>query len=904
MHVYRSHTCGELRRSHAGVQVRLSGWIGSRRDLGGLLFLDLEDAHGSTQLVAARGEAGRSLRAARLGGLVTVTGVVQLRGERNVNPSRKTGAVEVLVQSCRVWNPHQAKDEVLLDREQDRGALVVAAARRVIDERALVEVGADAPIWTRPLLPCQPDRRARVNHVGGRVLLELDAAFVTAVELREIVEHILGAVASRLGEDAAAAPPPSRAWEDPAPGSGRELVWREGPRRSAAFTASFPHDPCGILLALAREDVAGDGADVLQGAVAAFELWSGTACLGAGAIRNHDVAVQARLCEALHGTDGAGPTVRARAAAHLRALEGGTPPSGWFTLDLGGLAAHHARQSVEPARRPAPAFISWAGLEAALTGVALESVRLSPDELRRRAARSERRDSETAAALLASLQVDVRPQVRGSLEEKANLARLLASSAISVAQCERLLDLFPQQKARVLAMPADELYQWFWSILGNDFVRELIDDADAYARVAEAIADGVITEHRQLVYFDAAALSDLETSRRRADARPGEWEGGALSTALRRVLGEQPSTFSTLLAALADADDDLWSEVARALAGGRGELLMDAARSGLCGPITLPLFLAARERPAMLDALIGGLHAQAAHIYPNRPVDFAARGDDFADQLERAGFPSRRIEPVRASPRSFIADLIFALYRPINMSVRTIAALLDRIPDTTADFARSGVRPGGPHWVEAEGCYVIALPSLGGRGLRLFPSKNVASFFAKTAAGICTARDVDLFARTTHLHLNVVAPDGVLTVGNVQLHTVADRGKRIFIVRAINVSASWIRAENAQEIVNAVLVCAVEMAMTSGLDEVHVGEGLDLWHYSSGRFELMCVLDEYQNRLERVVLEEPLPLFRFSGIDHKLVRTYRLWPLPPALARLVGLDVDLATGRNAYDARE
>lgn len=893
MHPYRSHTCGELRPLHVGAQVQLSGWLGARRDLGGLMFLQLEDAHGSTQLVALRGEVGRSLRAARLGGLVTVTGVVQLRGERNANPSQATGAVEVLVQACRVWDPGRAEDEPLVHREQDPIVHVVAAARRAIDELGFVEAFTDAPIWTQPPRACQAERRARIDRTGDQVLLELDAAFVAEADLGHVVEHVLRAVAVRLG-DQAAAPPLPRPWADRSLPDDVALVWAQGPARSNAFSATFHHDPCGILLALGRGEAAGDRADVLLDEVAALELWSGTRSIGVGAIRNHELTEQARLGEALQA---AGPTVRARAAAHARALQRGAPPTGWFILDLTGLAAHHATRSFGAGQRPMPRVGSWAGLEAALTEVALGGARLSLDELHRRAARVERRDSETAAALLASLQVDVRPQVRGSLEEKANLARLLASSAITVAQCDRLLDLFPHQKPRVLAMPADELYQWLWSILGNDFVRDVVDDDAAYARVQLAIADGVITDYRQLVYLDAAALADLEACRRRSGARPaGGGEQGALLMALRRVLAELPSTFSTLLAALADADDDVWSQVARATADGRADDLMHAAQAALCGPITLPLFLASRDRPAMLEALVGALHRQAAHLYPNRPIDVAALAHELADRLERSGFSPRQTAPVRTSPRSWLADLVFELYRPINMSVRTIAGLLERVPDARADFQLSGVRLGGPHWDEGEGCYTFALPSPSGDRLRLFPSKNIASFFSKTAAGICTARDVELYARTSHLHLNLVAPDGAHTVGNVQLHVITDHGKRIFIVRAINASASWIRVENAQDIVSAVLVCVVEMAMTSGIDEVHLGEGLDLWHYSSGRFELMCVLDDFQNRLERVALEEPLLLFRFSGIDHMLVRSYRLWPLPPGLSRLVGLGVDHERG--------
>ncbi|MGI5196457.1 aspartate--tRNA ligase [Streptomyces sp. CA-288835] len=98
MHRYRSHTCGELRASDVGSDVRLSGWLHNRRDLGGILFIDLRDHYGITQLVARPGTAAyEALDKLSKESTVRVDGQVVSRGAENINPDLPTGEVEVEV---------------------------------------------------------------------------------------------------------------------------------------------------------------------------------------------------------------------------------------------------------------------------------------------------------------------------------------------------------------------------------------------------------------------------------------------------------------------------------------------------------------------------------------------------------------------------------------------------------------------------------------------------------------------------------------------------------------------------------------------------------------------------------------------------------------------------------------
>lgn len=96
MHAYRTHHCGQLRAEHVGQTVRLSGWVHRKRDHGGLLFVDLRDHYGLTQIVADSSDpAFATLDGLRAESVVTVTGDVVARSAETVNANLPTGAIEV-----------------------------------------------------------------------------------------------------------------------------------------------------------------------------------------------------------------------------------------------------------------------------------------------------------------------------------------------------------------------------------------------------------------------------------------------------------------------------------------------------------------------------------------------------------------------------------------------------------------------------------------------------------------------------------------------------------------------------------------------------------------------------------------------------------------------------------------
>jgi aspartyl-tRNA synthetase len=103
MHAYRTHTCGQLRPADAGKTVRLSGWVHRKRDHGGLLFIDLRDNYGLTQVVVAPSSAAfAAAERVRAESVIQIDGKVVERTAETVNANLPTGGIEVQASALEV----------------------------------------------------------------------------------------------------------------------------------------------------------------------------------------------------------------------------------------------------------------------------------------------------------------------------------------------------------------------------------------------------------------------------------------------------------------------------------------------------------------------------------------------------------------------------------------------------------------------------------------------------------------------------------------------------------------------------------------------------------------------------------------------------------------------------------
>ncbi len=119
MPMKRSHTCGELNATNKGEKVCLKGWVNTRRDLGGLIFIDLRDRYGITQIVFTEEDRELHAQAESLRNeyVIGIEGTVIARDPKNINPEMITGEIEIEVESLNIYSkaettPFEIKDGI------------------------------------------------------------------------------------------------------------------------------------------------------------------------------------------------------------------------------------------------------------------------------------------------------------------------------------------------------------------------------------------------------------------------------------------------------------------------------------------------------------------------------------------------------------------------------------------------------------------------------------------------------------------------------------------------------------------------------------------------------------------------------------------------------------------------
>jgi aspartyl-tRNA synthetase len=254
----RTHRCGEVNESMVGTEVRLAGWAGRIRDLGGVVFVDLRDRFGVVQVVFEDGKPLETAKDFKLESVLGIQGMVRPRPADMVNPNKATGAVEVVARQVEILNtcaplPFQldqaenATEElrlkyryihlrhpVMAENMRIRH-LAAQAARRFLSDRDFLEVETPLLIKTTPegardyvvpsrihhghfyalpqspqlykqilmasgvdryfqLARCLRDEDLRSDRQPEHTQIDLEMSFVTENEIFDVVEQMMAAV--------------------------------------------------------------------------------------------------------------------------------------------------------------------------------------------------------------------------------------------------------------------------------------------------------------------------------------------------------------------------------------------------------------------------------------------------------------------------------------------------------------------------------------------------------------------------------------------------------------------------------------------------------------------------------------------------------------------------------------
>jgi len=171
---YRSHTCGELRADHHHQTVTLAGWVDTIRDHGGILFIDLRDRYGTTQVVFDPTDAAEACRVAgeaRPEFVLQVEGVVGLRPANMVNTTLATGAIEVFAKKAIILNRSKTPPFPLEDEKAAKVSEDLRLTYRYLDLRR--------PTMQRNLVIRHKILQAVRQYMDGEHFVEVETPILT-----------------------------------------------------------------------------------------------------------------------------------------------------------------------------------------------------------------------------------------------------------------------------------------------------------------------------------------------------------------------------------------------------------------------------------------------------------------------------------------------------------------------------------------------------------------------------------------------------------------------------------------------------------------------------------------------------------------------------------------------------
>ena len=413
---------------------------------------------------------------------------------------------------------------------------------------------------------------------------------------------------------------------------------------------------------------------------------------------------------------------------------------------------------------------------------------------------------------------------------------ILASYGMTRSCAEKVMALMPDGARELRAMDPVEFFSAIWSMLGNDNVEELLRTEAICGKVGNLVEQGVVTSYVHLKYLTPESVE--------AATQMIALRGDTARLLLRRLMTQSANAFASLAPTLANATDNGWDRVGRAVS------------SGVLTPRLFARFtlLDRQDWTKLVRQAAGAARPALCH----EPASFAAIARQFCQATGGDYDPELDWE------------LLFLLLRPVGFGGARFRETLEAVQDYSDHFERAGLRFGGDGWNPRRMAYVTS-------PVDIMPSKSRASFFSKATSGICTASDLDLFARPDHFHLVLYDRDEECCVGNVQLYLFESDEGRHLLVRGINPSQDFVSRRSAVEIVDAVVKSVIQLSLCSGVSSVYLCEGLGVWNADSARLEIRGVLDAIWEDCGAQDLPSSVPIFSFRGVPRVASKGALVW---------------------------
>ena len=410
------------------------------------------------------------------------------------------------------------------------------------------------------------------------------------------------------------------------------------------------------------------------------------------------------------------------------------------------------------------------------------------------------------------------------------------------------------------------LFQLLWTVLGHPSAKLLLQSNTSRNRLLSTFVNQrILTNIRQLVFIHPSAINALELLLERIRDKDTL---GRLRILLRNVIARNPTELATLLTTLAAMEP---ASTNAAIA--ETKKLETAVKHGLTTPYWMSLCLGCEDLTPLINSLRISNLQSSQRILGNSPV-LSPLSENSLDMDDGVVASDHESLP--------LVETIYTLFRPVTSGISELECALPELRDHCGHVERAGFRKFNlgfmPHLHGYR--YIIHQRRKIHDHIRIYLSKNAASFFAKSTTGICTDINRELFKREDHFHLNIFSEHLGRVVGNVQLYTFRIRNERALLIRGINPIKNYASVCLVDELLSCVIACVEDLAAENDFSLVCVAEQNGLWNSNSNRPEMRAALAKRVAHQVPIVLERPCHLYNYYTTPVYLSSVYPLWHSP------------------------